>query len=274
MGAAHFDRYPDWTAAADAILGYSIRGLVVDDPAGQLGQTAFTQPALFVVNAMSYRARQDEGRDAPAFLAGHSLGEFNALVAAGVFDFDTALRLVRRRGEIMSQVSGGGMSAVVLLEPAAIEAVLASSEAGRRLDVANFNSFEQTVIAGPLDDLAAVKPDLVAAGARVIPLKVSAPFHSRYMRDAQIQFGEALDGATFGPMAVPVIANVTGAPYEPARVRELLASQIGHSVRWLDSMSYLLDQGVEVFEEVGPGTVLTKLAAQVQKRRGAGPAAG
>ena len=269
MGASLFDRFPDWTAEADTILGYSIRELCVDDPSGRLGSTAFTQPALFVVNALTYRARAQDGGAAPAYFAGHSLGEYNALVAAGVFDFATALRLVRRRGDIMGRVSGGGMSAVVALEPARIEDVLASTDAGRRLDVANFNSFEQTVIAGPLEDLAAVKPDLQAAGARVIPLKVSAPFHSRYMRDAQVEFSADLGRASFGPMQVPVVANVTARPYamSEAEARDTLARQIDHSVRWLDTMCYLLDEGVTTFEEVGPGTVLTKLAAQIQRSR-------
>ena len=146
MGAGLFDRFADWTAEVDAILGYSIRELCLEDPRGELGQTRFTQPALFVVNAMTYRARQQDGRPAPDFVAGHSLGEYNALVAAGVLDFAIGVRLVRRRGEIMSQVSGGGMAAVIGLEPARIEAVLGQTEAGRRLDVANFNSFSTVSI--------------------------------------------------------------------------------------------------------------------------------
>ena len=111
MGAELFDRYPDWTAEADAVLGFSIRELCVDDPRGELGLTQFTQPALYVVNALTYRARQDDGGAVPDFVAGHSLGEYNALLAAGVFDFATGLRMVKRRGEIMGQVSGGGMAA-------------------------------------------------------------------------------------------------------------------------------------------------------------------
>jgi trans-AT polyketide synthase/acyltransferase/oxidoreductase domain-containing protein len=267
MGAELFDRFADWAAEADAILGYSLRELCVDDPRGVLMRTEFTQPALFSVNAMTYRARQESGRPAPAFAAGHSLGEYNALVAAGVFDFATGLRLVARRGQIMSRVSGGGMSAVIGLDPARIEQVLAASEAGRRLDIANVNSVEQTVIAGPKDDLAAVEPAFDAAGARgCIPLKVSAPFHSRYMRAAELEFTPMLAGVTFLPPAFPVIANATARPYEPGAARDTLARQIGHSVLWLDSVRYLLDQGASEFEEVGPGKVLTKLVAQIRKR--------
>ena len=267
MGAALFDRYPDWTAEADAVLGYSIRELCVEDPRGELGLTRFTQPAMFVVNALTYRARQDDGRAAPDFVAGHSLGEYNALVAARVFDFATGVRLVNRRAQIMSQVSGGGMAAIIGLDPPAIEAVLAKSDAGRRLDVANFNSFDQTVIAGPREDLDAVKADVEAAGARAyIPLNVSAPFHSRYMQEAQAQFARALDGVTFGLPAMPVIANATGRPYDPAQARDTLARQIGSSVRWLDAMLYALNAGATEFEEVGPGTVLGKILQQIRRR--------
>lgn len=266
MGGELFDRFADWTAEADAILGYSVRELCLEDPGGQLGLTAFTQPALFVVNAMTYRARSERGSTPPAYLAGHSLGEYNALVAAGVFDFATGLRLVQRRGALMGRVSGGGMTAVIGLEPARIEAVLAESEAGRRLDVANFNSFEQTVIAGPKDDLAAVAPALKAAGGRAIPLKVSAPFHSRYMREPMAEFVAFLAQFPLRAPAISVIANLTGRPYDPGRLRETLAEQIAHSVRWLDSMQYLIAHGVTELEETGPGAVLTKLAAQIRAR--------
>lgn len=267
MGAELFGRYSDWTRDADSVLGYSIRELCVDDPRGELGLTQFTQPALYVVNALTYRAREDEGRARPDFVAGHSLGEYNALLAAGVFDFAGGLRLVQRRGQIMSQVRGGGMAAVIGLDPARIQQVLDQSDAGRRLDVANFNSYEQTVIAGPADDIAAVKPAFEAAGARAfIPLNVSAPFHSRYMHEPQREFATFLSGFTLRAPSLPVIANVTGQPYDASRVRETLAEQIGHSVQWLPSLLYLLGQPDPAFEEVGPGSVLTKLLAQTRKR--------
>jgi malonyl CoA-acyl carrier protein transacylase len=266
MGGELFERFADWTAEADRVLEYSIRELCLEDPRGELSLTAFTQPALFVVNAMTYRARQASGAPPPAFVAGHSLGEYNALAAAGVFDFSTGLRMVRERGALMARATGGGMTAVIGLAPGTIEAALAESEPGRRVDVANFNSFEQTVLAGTRDDLSAVEPALKAAGARAcIPLKVSAPFHSRYMHGAMRQFASFLDGFSFSPPAIPVVANLTGLPYAPEGLGETLALQIGHSVRWLDTIRFLLDQGVTDFEEVGPGTVLTKLVAQIRK---------
>jgi trans-AT polyketide synthase/acyltransferase/oxidoreductase domain-containing protein len=269
MGAALFERFADWTEIADMVLGYSIRELCVDDPRGELGLTQFTQPALFVVNALTFRARQEDGGALPAYVAGHSLGEYNALLAAGVFDFETGLKLVQRRGAMMGQVSGGGMAAVIGLEPPKIEDVLRASDAGRRVDVANYNSFDQTVIAGPKTDLAGVKPDFEAAGVRAyIPLNVSAPFHSRYMREPAREFGAFLAGFQFLAPAVPVIANATAKPYAAAAVHDTLGSQIDHSVCWLDSMLYLLEREPEAtFEEIGPGSVLGKLLAQIKKRR-------
>lgn len=267
MGGVLFDRYADWTADADGVLGYSIRQLCLDDAQGELGQTAFTQPALYVVNALMFRARQDSGAAPPAFVAGHSLGEYDALLAAGVFDFAAGLRLVQRRGQLMGRVSGGGMAAVIGLNPQKIQGILQSSDAGRRVDVANFNSFDQTVLAGPKDDLDTIGPTFEAAGVRAyIPLNVSAPFHSRYMRDAQAEFSDFLRDVTFRSPVIPVISNVTGRPYEADAVRETLSQQIGNSVRWLDSMQYLLDQQATEFEEVGPGKVLTKLLTQIKKQ--------
>ena len=178
--------------------------------------------------------------------------------------------MVKRRGALMGQVSGGGMAAVIGMEPARIQA-----RARRRptpagtLDVANFNSFDQTVIAGPTDAIAAVKPQFEEAGVRAfIPLKVSAPFHSRYMREPQAEFAAFLDGVHVRPPAIPVDRERDGAAVRcRRRVRDTLASQIGSAVRWLDSMVFLLDQGVTEFEEVGPGSVLTKLVAQIKKKR-------
>lgn len=269
MGGDLFARFPDWTEEADAILGYSIRELCLTDPRGELGSTAFTQPALYVVNALTWRARTEDGKPRPSFVAGHSLGEYNALLAANVFDFDAGLRIVRERGALMGRVSGGGMAAVVGLPPERIEAILQGTEAGRRLDVANFNAFDQTVIAGPIEDIAAVKPEFEAAGVRAFtPLKVSAPFHSRYMREPMDAFAAFLAAFSFRAPEIPVISNVTAEAYPATQVRDTLARQIGSSVRWLDSMVRLLDEGCADFEEVGPGNVLSKLITRIKKARG------
>ena len=172
----------------------------------------------------------------------------------------------------MGTVTGGGMAAIIGLAPARIAAILAATEAGPRLDVANFNSFEQTVIAGRKDDLAAVKTAFQQAGARYIPLKVSAPFHSRYMADPMRDFEAELERVDFARPTIPVVSNVTGTPYDPARMRTTLAAQIGQSVRWLDSVLYMLDHGATEFEEVGPGTVLTGLVQKIREARDRGAA--
>ena len=242
-----------------------------DDPRGELGLTQFTQPALYVVNAMTYRARLEDGESAPGFVAGHSLGEYNALQAAGVCDFATGLAMVKRRGAIMGKVSGGGMAAIIGMPPEKIQELLQTSDAGRTLDVANFNSFDQTVVAGPTDAIATVKPQFEAAGVKLfVPLKVSAPFHSRYMRDPQAQFSGFLDQFTLAAPGIPVISNATARPYDAASVKATLASQIGSPVKWLDSMLYLMEKPEPTFEEVGPGQVLSKLLKQIQKRRAQG----
>ena len=267
MGADLFDRYADWTADADRVLGYSIRELCVDDPRSELGLTQFTQPALFVVNALTYRAKREDGLGEPTYVAGHSLGEYNALLAAGCFDFPTGLTIVKERGRLMSSVGGGGMAAVVGLEPDRIREILSGSEAGRLVDVANFNTFDQTVIAGPKDALESVKPGFEAAGVRAyIVLNVSAPFHSRYMRAPQNQFGGFLKDFHFAGPSIEVIANVNGRPYQPDLVRQILSEQIGNSVQWLESMLYLMRQPEPEFVECGPGSVLTKMLAQIRKR--------
>ena len=268
MGRDLFDRFADWSHEADAVLGYSVRDLCLEDADRRLGQTQFTQPALFVVNAMTWRARRESDRPAPAFVAGHSLGEYNALLAADVFDFATGVRLVQERGRLMGEVRGAGMAAVIGLDPDRIREVLGASDAGRALDVANFNSFDQTVIAGPKPALADIKSALEGAGARtVIPLNVSAPFHSRYMQPVQEAFDRFLAPLTFRPPVIPVVSNLTATPYAADSIRPTLAGQIASSVRWLDSMLYLLQQGVTEFEETGPGSVLTKLVAQIKKKR-------
>jgi trans-AT polyketide synthase/acyltransferase/oxidoreductase domain-containing protein len=166
----------------------------------------------------------------------------------------------------MGQIGGGGMMAVIGLPPSRIEEVLAGTSAGGRVDVANFNSPEQTVLAGTRDDLAAVEAALKAAGARAcVVLKVSAAFHSRYMHEPMRRFKMFLADFRFGPPSIPVVANLTGRPYAPDVLHDTLADQIGHSVRWLDSVRFLVSQGVTDFEEVGPGTVLTKLVTQIRK---------
>jgi trans-AT polyketide synthase/acyltransferase/oxidoreductase domain-containing protein len=264
MGEGLFERFPALVSAADAELGYSLRELCLADPEGFLGQTQYTQPALYAVNALSYLARSQADGRPPDFVAGHSLGEYNALFAAEAFDFLTGLRLVRRRGALMAEVRGGAMAAIIGISGEQVGELL-HNFAFDRVERANFNSPTQTVISGPADDVAAVSPLFEQTGAVVIRLKVSGAFHSRMMEPVGRQFRQFLDGFTFGDLKIPVIANLSGRPYDPAAIKDTLAAQITQPVRWTESVRYLTGMGNPTFVEVGPGTVLAGLIRQIQK---------
>lgn len=259
MGARLFEPYRALTDKASDILGYSIEELCLQNPDNRLGQTQYTQPALYVVNALSYLEKKAKDGE-PDFVAGHSLGEYNALFAAGCFDFETGLRLVKRRGELMAEAKGGGMAAVVGLSRERIEEVIRSTEEFRALDIANLNTPQQIVIAGPAETVQRASPAFEAAGAKAyVLLKVSAAFHSRYMVAASETFRRFLAGFDFQAPRIPVISNVEARPYEASRCRELLATQIARPVNWTDTVRYLLAQPSMKIAEVGTGIVLTSM---------------
>ena len=263
MGGELFDQFPELVKQTDEVLGCSIKDLCLNDPDKRLGQTDYTQPALYIVNALTYLSKTENSELRPDFVAGHSLGEYNALFAAGVFDFITGLKLVQRRGQIMVKVTGGGMAAVIGMQPDKIKQVLkdASFES---IDIANLNSPKQTVISGRKEDIDAVKTVFEDAGVRLfIPLKVSGAFHSRYMQEAQNEFADFLKSFEFQPVQIPVIANFTAAPYQDTETVNNMVQQISSPVRWVESIQYLKQQPEPEFEEVGPGNVLTKLIKQI-----------
>lgn len=270
MGAALFNTVPEFTAVEaeiDHMLGYSVRQLCLENPGDRLSDTSYAQPALYVVNALHYYSAVRSGGPA-RLVAGHSLGEYNALLAAGAFSFMTGLRIVKRRGELMSTARGGAMAAVVGLRPARVMEVLESSGLGD-LDVANYNSPLQTVISGPAAAITRAAPIFERAGAQLyLPLAVSGAFHSRYMREAAGMFAQFLLGIPFGPLAIPVISNVTGAPYPAGRdteaIRDLLTRQITQPVQWTRSVQYLLNHEGGPCQEVGPGDVLSRLIQQIR----------
>lgn len=272
MGQGLFDEVREYAAVekeVDAIVGYSMRRLCLEDPENKLKETQYTQPSLYVVNALHYYKALSQGTQ-PSYLAGHSLGEYNALLAAGVFDFLTGLRLVKRRGELMAQARNGGMGAVIGLSAGAIEKAIQDNGLGT-LDVANFNTPTQTVVSGPVDDIRRAGPIFEKAGAQMfIPLQVSAAFHSRYMADAGKAFAEFLAPMSFSAPKIPVISNATAQPYPSDNasdaVKSLLASQITHSVQWTQSIRFLIANGVKQFIETGPGNVLTRMVQQIQQQ--------
>ncbi|GAB2993374.1 ACP S-malonyltransferase [Saccharothrix stipae] len=256
MGAELFERFPEEVSVADDVLGLSVRELCLEDPRRGLADTRWAQPAIFVVNALAYRALADR-EPAPDYLAGHSLGEYNALLAAGCFDFATGLRLVRRRAELMAEAVGGGMAAVVGLDPDEVAAVLRRSGLDDRVEIANENSATQVVVSGEAEAVAAVRRAVrEVPGARCLPLNVSGAFHSRHMAAAARRFGDHLAGVEFRDPVVPVIANATAEPYPAGGVARLLARQVDSRVLWRRSMRELIRRGVTEVREVGGTTVL------------------
>jgi len=263
MGGELFDQFPELVKQSDEVLGCSIKNLCLDDPEKKLNQTDYTQPALYIVNALTYLSKTEKTDLRPDFVAGHSLGEYNALFAAGVFDFITGLKLVQKRGQIMVKVTGGGMAAVIGMQPDKIKQVLKNASF-ETIDIANLNSPKQTVISGLKEDIEAVKTVFEDAGVRLfVPLKVSGAFHSRYMQDAQNEFAGFLKHFEFQPVQIPVIANYTAAHYQDDETMNNMVQQISSPVRWVETVQYLKQQPEPEFEEIGPGNVLTKLIKQI-----------
>lgn len=270
MGRELFDRFPEMESQAGDVLGYSLRRLCLEDPDGRLGNTRYTQPAMFAVNALALRAHLEDTGERPDLAVGHSLGEYNALQAAGAFGFTDGLRLVAARAEAMAQTDGGGMSAVIGLPETQLRFLLLRAGFGS-LDLANLNTPGQIVLAGPVEDLEEAGPILEDAGARAVRrLAVSGPFHSRYMAPAAERLYPVVAATRFGPLAFPVVANATSRPYEQERIGDLLLQQIHQPVRWCRTVESILDgeYGPEPeFTEIGTGTVLTGMLRQIRRER-------
>lgn len=266
MGQDLFDYYLELTQEASDILGYDIKALCLDDLAENLNQTQYTQPALYVVNALTYLKQIEDTGLQPDYVAGHSLGEYNALFAAGAFDFATGLRLVQERGQLMSQAVSGGMAAIIGLKELEVNAVLAQCE---HIKIANYNSYTQFVISGAKESIDKSLALFEQAGAAmVIPLKVSGAFHSPLMGGASEQFKQFIQKFTFNAPSIPVIANLSAKPYpDKSCIVDYLSSQITSSVLWTESINYLLQQNETDFIEVGPGLVLTGLIKRIKKQQ-------
>lgn len=265
MGGDLFDAFPELTAKADAVLGYSIKELCLEDPRRELGKTQFTQPALYVVNALSYYKRIQDTGETPDYLAGHSLGEFNALLAAECFDFETGLKLVKKRGELMSEATQGAMAAIVNATRDQIEAVLKEKGLGN-VDIANYNTPLQIVISGPTADIAACQEIFQFDRVMYVPLNTSGAFHSRLMIPAKKKFETFLKKCKFSKQKIPVIANLTAKPYPNGAVVEYLSKQISSTVLWSDTIHHLmsLSDAME-FVEIGHGDVLAKMIVKIRQ---------
>lgn len=263
MGKELFERYPQMLAEADELLGYSLAELCENNPDGRLHNTAYTQPALYVVCVLMYHAYVEEHGE-PAFLAGHSIGEYAALYAAGVFSFREGLRLVCERGRLMAQVQGGAMAAVIGRDADGVGRLITDSGING-LEIANDNSPQQIVVAAPADVLKAFVAFCLEQGVRAVQLKVSGAFHSSHMAQPAAVFAEFLGDAAFQAPQCPVVSNVGAVPHGLLQLRENLAGHLCRPVRWTDSVRYLLDAGVEEFIELGPSPVLKGLIAQTRK---------
>jgi [acyl-carrier-protein] S-malonyltransferase len=248
---------------ADDALGFSISKLCFEGPDADLKLTENTQPAILTVSVAAWQVLKGQGIE-PAYVAGHSLGEYSALVAAGALSFRDAVRIVRNRGRYMQEAVPpgiGAMAAILKLPEGAWEAVLSEASQGEVVSAANLNSPDQTVIAGHADAVKRAMDLAKAAGAkRAIQLQVSAPFHCALMKPAQERLKADLDAADFHDLQIPLINNWQAKEiHTAADAREGLYQQVPSPVRWTESIRYLAQQGVDDFKEVGPGTVLTGL---------------
>ncbi len=273
MGREFAERYPAlverYFKPADDILGYGLTDLCFNGPEEALRQTDNTQPAIFLVSMAVLDLLRSQGV-APAAAVGHSLGEYSALVCAGVLRSEDALRLVRRRGELMAAVNQrtpGAMAAVLGLAPDRVDAVCkaARDEGAGVVEAANYNTPEQTVISGEAGAVQRAIELAKAAGAeRVVPLQVGAPFHCSLMDDMGGEFAAELDKYPFADPQIPVIANFTGDYVRTAaEVKEALRRQVAGSVRWSTTMQRLVSDGYDTFVEVGPGRVLTGMNMKI-----------
>jgi [acyl-carrier-protein] S-malonyltransferase len=256
---------------ASAVLGYDLWQLVQQGPEDQLNQTEFTQPALLTASIALWRASQQRGMPQVDLVAGHSLGEYSALVAAGVIEFADAVRLVQQRGQFMQSavpVGEGGMAAVLGLDDEQVSRIcFAISTPINVVQAANYNSPGQVVIAGSNDALAEAIIACKAAGAkRAMALSVSAPFHSALMQPAAGKMSEVLADIDFRIPRIDIIQNVE-AQYcrDPALIRENLVKQMYSAVRWTESIQRMAADGVTVVVECGPGKVLSGLNRRIDK---------
>ncbi|MDO3380030.1 ACP S-malonyltransferase [Geoalkalibacter halelectricus] len=255
---------------ADQALGLSLSRLCFDGPEEDLKLTENTQPAILATSVAALRVLLQERGLAADYVAGHSLGEFSALVCAGGMDFADALRTVRRRGQLMQQavpVGEGAMAAIIGLEADAVENVCALAADGQVVAPANFNSPGQIVIAGntqAVDRAIALAKEKGAK--RALPLPVSAPFHCALMEPAGRGLDEVLAGLTFGSLRIPVVTNVEARSNDRTeRIRELLVTQVSAPVRWQESVEFMAKQGVSRMIEIGPGKVLSGLIKRIAK---------
>lgn len=261
----------DVFAEATDTLGYDLWALCTEGPADALNETHRTQPALLTAGVAVWRAWRAHDGAIPAVMAGHSLGEYTALVCAGALDFRAAIKLVEHRGELMQQAvpaGTGAMAAIIGLDDDGVRAACAEAAQGDVVEAVNYNSPGQVVIAGHAAAVERAGTAAKARGAkRALPLPVSVPSHCALMKPAADALAKRLADTEFNEPTVPVVLNVTAAPAtDAAAIRDALARQLHSPVRWVESMRYAAETGVTLLVECGPGKVLGGLAKRIDDR--------
>lgn len=268
--AAEYSAVSETFAEASEVLGYDLWELVQDGPAERLNETQRTQPALLTASVALYRALEQAGVVPPRWLAGHSLGEYSALVCSGCLDFKDAVALVAKRGEFMQQAvpSGvGAMAAVIGLDDALVEEACAAAAGDQIVSAVNYNSPGQVVIAGHAEAVERAGEACKERGAkRVLPLPVSVPSHCALMQPAAEQLAVELGKITLTTPNIPVVNNVDVKVERDAdKIRDALIRQLYSPVRWTETVRCLVEQGVTEIYEIGPGKVLTGLNKRIDK---------
>ncbi|CAI0960179.1 Malonyl CoA-acyl carrier protein transacylase [Serratia plymuthica] len=266
--AAQFPIVEETFSEASSALGYDLWQLVQQGPVEELNKTWQTQPALLAASVAIFRVWQQQGGKAPEMMAGHSLGEYSALVCAGVLDFQAAIRLVELRGKLMQEAvpeGTGAMFAIIGLDNEAIAKACEESAQGQVVSPVNFNSPGQVVIAGNKEAVERAGAACKAAGAkRSLPLPVSVPSHCALMKPAADKLAVALQEITFSAPQVAVVNNVdVRTETDPEAIRSALVRQLYSPVRWTESVEFMAAQGVTSLLEVGPGKVLTGLTKRI-----------
>ncbi|MBI3186179.1 MAG: ACP S-malonyltransferase [Myxococcales bacterium] len=272
MGKAMADAFPEAKAvfeAADDALKWKLSELCFEGPEEDLKLTANTQPAI-LATSIAVHAVVSKRMPAPDFVAGHSLGEYSALVASGAMSLCDAVRAVRERGSFMQEAvpaGQGAMAAVLGLSPEVVRSICEECAGGQVLSPANYNEPAQTVIAGHAQAVERAKARLEEAGAkRVLSLPVSAPFHCALMEPVKPRLAAVLSGMSFGAPSAPVVTNVEAKPNaDPSRIVPLLLAQVTSPVRWIECVEELRRQGVTRFVELGPGRILAGLVKRIAK---------
>ncbi|ROT47254.1 ACP S-malonyltransferase [Candidatus Cardinium hertigii] len=265
MGKELFALFPNETQKASQLLGYDLVEVCVHNPNDHLHNTAYTQPAIYFISCLSYlKKTEQQTKNYPDFVLGHSLGEYAALFASGVFDLYTGLNLLQKRGALMSKINNGSMMAIIGPNVLTIHQLLEDNDLPN-IGIANFNSFEQIVLSGNNHDIIQAKTILERHNYRCITLKVSGAFHSKQMEPARVEFMRFLMHFKFNAPKIPVISTTTVSLLEEKYILETLGFQLVKSVKWVQSILYLQTLAVDTFIELGPGNVLSRLNSHILK---------